>query len=862
MAGKTARRRLISLGWFMTLVLTFALSGCSGSDSSSPPPQAATEMWGEVELGGLPLVGATLTVFDTSGVVLQTEENATGPFGAFWFNVGHAPTDFNIMVTGGTLDGEPFTGQVQALIRGFTDDTWLSINEITTIVAAYAEANPELSYGEVTDIVSIFLGIPYYASLQEVIDSCDVYGGIFSPVLFMQGVKDTFTTFDLNDYIDLLVTEIDEGDQHLFAEQDDYEAFFPPGVDPWDDAEMVTPMGAAAVIGKVIEVVGGLIDMAGSIADIVFTVLYQNAVGEALTTIISQLNAVQGQLIDIQTQLAKMEFLQVQGDYDTRMQTLNPYLTTIKTHITELQNWAKIIPTEPDKIKVKKDRIREIQDAILSAQTGGGYANLLLNLSNGVASNDATTPLMKLRSQVMQKRLGPYDTATMDGLYLPFFQELVFRQLQGWVLYTHAYRDRFGDNPTARNAYNSWRNTNLKWQVDSCVQGAEDYALSHKNGAFFDQEFPCNDASGSFLSTVDMFAEAVYPTFPKKDNEGNVVGVQDGVFFVRLAFPVFPPPSDGNYLDANNYLVKLNQNQDPAWMKSPNQSFVNKHNGDIHFLHQLVNYYTLREISEGWIAFSSSTPNVVSFYEPVKWVLGTFRIPASLLMGYDYNFYATSPCLKKCAPHLYRGGDSEAKLQVSKDLKHKYGWWHLQMAPSLETAIDTWYKRPDRISHIWVDSGETSNLKVYTALETNQFGSRTDNLMIKYVGNGYFTVSPNSGQSSPYHLFCVDPQYLYPPDFPRKGFEVRARSDAFCLWEIMKHRNAPDDDITKVIRLHATGYYDKLTEYNGWWIQGSAAAPGETCSLYYHFLQNWGVWSGDHRSLLFPVKHGSEWLFD
>jgi len=78
----------------------------------------------------------------------------------------------------------------------------------------------------------------------------------------------------------------------------------------------------------------------------------------------------------------------------------------------------------------------------------------------------------------------------------------------------------------------------------------------------------------------------------------------------------------------------------------------------------------------------------------------------------------------------------------------------------------------------------------------------------------------------------------------------------------MKHRDAPENDITKIIRLHATGYFDKLTEYNGWWIQGSGIWPNEMGSLYYCFLQQWGVWSGDHRSKLFPVKHGSEWLFD
>ncbi len=605
----------------------------------------------------------------------------------------------------------------------------MSLNEVSTIVAAYSDAHPEMTYEDVTDVAAIYLGVPYYVSLEEVVKTCDVYGGIFSPELFSVAAKEEFGEFDLDSFINIIVTEIDEDKQHLFAAVDDYENFLPPGVELWEDDGLVSTQSAAAV-GKVLEVVFGFLEFAGQIADAIFTEIYQNFVTTSLTQIMTQLNEVQGQLVDIQTQLAKLTYLNIQGQYDTRMTTVNSYLTSIKNNMTELRKFAKLIPfTDPTKLKEMQGRVREIRSAILSPQTGQGYANILANLSNAVANSDGTTTLMKLRSMVMQRKLGTGDSATMDDSYLPFFQNLILQQLQGWVLYTHAYKDAYGDVPTAKDAYYQWRKENLKWQVDSFVQGAEDYALNHMNGDFYKQTFPCNDAFGTFLSNVDTFAETVYPTFPKENASGYISGATDGVFFVRLVFPVFPPPSSGNYLDPNNqkYIVKLHQNQDPSWMGKPNQGFFNKADAsDTHNLDHYLSHYTSRNI-EGKIGFSSNTPKV-DFYEPVKWVLGTFRIPTSSLKGSTYAFNNKSQCLEKCAPQSYQGGDTEANLRVSKDLTFKYGWWHLQMAPSLETAIDTWHQRPDRVSHIWVNWGTQANYMVYTALEPNQFEQRTDNL--------------------------------------------------------------------------------------------------------------------------------------
>ena len=864
------KKNIINILLGVALGLALALSGCSDSSSGggSQPPQAAAKVWGVVDLGGFPLVGAQITISDLDGVVLSTRETATGPFGGFIFDVDQLPTDFNIQATGGTLDGEPFTGHARALVRDFTSGTWLPLNEVSTIVAAYADAHPEMTHEEVADVVAIYLGVPYYVSLEEVINTCDVYGGIFSPKLFSEAAKEAFGEYNLDSFVDIIISEIDEGEQHLFAAVDDYDFFLPPGVELWENNRLFPNVGSAAAAMKVAKVVFGVIEGLGQIVDSIFTEIYRNSVTEALTKIISQLNEIRGQLAGIQIQLEKLTFLTIKGQYDTRMTTINTYLTSIKNHIDELSKWAEQIPIDDDQVDRMHTRVLQIRDDILSTATGQGYANILANLSNAVANNDSTTPLMELRSMVMQQSLEINNSSDIDKLYLPFFQKLILRQLQGWMLYTHAYKHAYPDTDTAKDAYYTWRKTNLKWQVESFVRGAEEYALNHKNGDFYNQTFPCNDAYDSFFRGVDTFAEAVYPTFPKENENGYITGPEDGVLFVRLAFPVFPPPLSGNYLDPENnkYLVKLHQKQIPSWMDNPDQVFVNKEDSsDTHNLNQYIsesktsNRYTKRDIA-GSIGFSSSTPTV-EFYEPVKWVLGTFKIPTSSL-GSTYTFDKTSSCLKKCAPHLYRGGNTEVGLRASPVLKFKYGWWSLQMAPSLETAIDTWHQKPDRVSHIWVDSGNSTDYKIYTALEKDQFNQRTDNLMLKYVGKGHFTVSPNSAQSSPYHVFCVDTRYPYPPNFSKKGYEVRARTDAFCLWEVMKHSASPDNDITKIIRLHATGYYDKLSEKNGWWIQGSGVWPKDMGPLYYCFLQKWGVWSGDHRSKLYPVKHGSEWLFD
>ena len=852
MRDKRAKKVIFSVLLVVALGLILGLSGCSGSSSGggSQPPQAASQVWGEANLAGFPLVGATITISDLSGTVLRTEENATGPFGAFIFDVDQLPADFNIQATGGTLDGEPFNGRVRALIRGFTSETWLSLNEVSTIVAAYSDAHPELSYEDVTDVVAIYLGVPYYVSLEEVIDTCDVYGGIFSPQLFSLAAKEEFGEFDLDSFVDIIVTEIDEGQERRFAAVDDYENFLPPGVELWEDEGVVSTQFA---IGAVVKAVGGFLDFAGEIADAIFTMIYQNAVIESLTHIIGQLNTVQGQLVEIQTQLLRMQYLADQGQYDARMLTVNPYLTTIKNHTEELIQWMKVIPTDPEKVQQKTDRVTEIQNAILSVQAGQGYANVLENLSSAVATNDLTTSLMKLRSKVMRNNLEPGDSSTMDSVYIPFFSQLILRQLEGWVLYKSAYNNKFPGVSTARDAYKEWRNTKLKLQVDSFVQGAEDYAMNHLNGDFYNQAFPCNDAYGTFLGNVDVFAETLYPTFPEYDANGLVNGAKDGVLFVRLAFPVFPPPSDGNYLDPRNnkYLLKLHQNQNPFWMDNPSQLFADKVNNlNAYLLNTFKGHYTIRTI-EGKIAFSTNTPKV-AFYEDVTWKLGTFRIPVSSLGdGWAFTFDKLSPCLKKCVPHLYRGGDNQVELRVSRELKVKYGWWHLQMAPSLETRlstgnVDCWmygttpYFDGCPEQHIWVDWGEYDSYQIYRFRSKDSTDQKTDKLMLKYVGNGYFTISPNSSLSSPYHVFCVDNQRPYPPNWARKGFEVRARTDAFGLWEINAESFINEDNVNKkVIGFHATGYYAKWSKGDPWYRDTWFMAHRNDVPLvFYRFLGN------------------------
>ncbi|MNS32191.1 hypothetical protein D3C72_642690 [compost metagenome] len=151
-----------------TLLIPLLLAvGCAAPSATAPgapavTPQAlpgGTLVDGFVQ-AGLPLAGARVAIVGLDGQPLAPAADASAE-GHFALVLGAAATDFRIVATGGTLDGQPFEGELTAEVRGFDQATGArDVNLVTTLVHRYGQAHPALTPAAAEQAVRTYLGLP------------------------------------------------------------------------------------------------------------------------------------------------------------------------------------------------------------------------------------------------------------------------------------------------------------------------------------------------------------------------------------------------------------------------------------------------------------------------------------------------------------------------------------------------------------------------------------------------------------------------------------------------------------------------------------------------------------------------------
>ncbi len=125
----------------------------------------------------LPIVDATVLIYDQSGTLISSADFRTGEDGSFSLTQP-LPESFSVIVTDGWLNGEPFGHDVSCYINNFKEDDSYRISAVTTIIAEYQDRHPELSYTEIEVIVEHYLSFCTGDVDDVIMEKAQDFGGL------------------------------------------------------------------------------------------------------------------------------------------------------------------------------------------------------------------------------------------------------------------------------------------------------------------------------------------------------------------------------------------------------------------------------------------------------------------------------------------------------------------------------------------------------------------------------------------------------------------------------------------------------------------------------------------------------------
>lgn len=756
-------RHLTVLAAVIAMGLCTLLGGCSDDSSSniSPEPQFDA-FWGNVDLG-YPLVGSTITLYGLDGTVIATVTDATGPYGGFFILNNDFPSDFNVEVTGGTLNGEPFEDHIRANIRGYNPEKHYNINHITNIVAAYLEKHPEFSLDDVKTKVDYYLDISEYYTLDEVIDFLDYYTVLFSPEKFNAAMVESVGDINFDVFTDLILQNMEQGNQWSFAA--DYEYFDPLETASSDrEFRSIDPVlwGTLRAAGVVLGYVG---DSSGDF----FTILFQIETGAALERIQGMLQDVLKDLEDIKAQLKKLERMlekihddQVKNVWtrEWRNNLKNKYFAPINQHWENLYRWSKNFKMTKE---AKQKKINKAAENIANTF----HHTILIPIRDSVLGADGTKSIIDYFNDLLElykkDNQSGYDE-NIDNLFVSIHNKLGIKQLQGYLLYAHAYKFVNKTNVGLEH-FKKFMLGDMKKQVEIFVRNAERYIANHSfehhpspeepGEQFYYKEFPCGNVNNTVLSMMDFLAEIMAPCFGFKDPDNYDFTANEGAVVVRIMHPVY---IDGPYFQDGGRIIGIAQSQNPSWLKTkPDQVF--QYNGqEIN-----VNSFPVYSIVE----YKGTDPWGIR----VMWRMATAKMATNELAACDYVGDPNGEALKKSNPLSYWGEDTALKIGTFEPNNKLYGFFSTYTVPTVETSLMDIHKQ-----YVSVDTASPVDsdhkLNVYVM---NQEG-RTQNLLLKYCGNNQYTIS---SAENPYHTFAPDvPGWFDTSDkapFPARGYMIYAR---------------------------------------------------------------------------------------
>ena len=384
---------------------------------------------------GQAVSAAVLSIYDTDGALLFTTESAaTNEQGSFVLEeIKGLPSDFRVVTESGFLAGEAFSGRLSADIRNFRpyNDT-IYINVVTSIVSAYLDSSPDISLSEAVSSVKRFLDIP---ETMDIGSGAQLSSKYFNNSQFLREAEENG---GIDNYIDMLISEIHTSDTHPFQEE------LPQGGAAWIATTLAE--GAVSYVGG--ELMGWGLDKAGiSFGEEDHTAEELAKINDGmaemkveLTKMSIQLDAISSKLDSITNQLKDM-LKQIShklalNEYGTRVGQLNTLISSVDSIQRDLKNFVNNPPANPE--TARQSLINRIERNIID------QADVIHNQLVGVGGQK---PLLTLwQETVYENRFLDWEDYGRIEAQFDYFRQYQEAILLLQVEYYHATEGKDGEN--------------------------------------------------------------------------------------------------------------------------------------------------------------------------------------------------------------------------------------------------------------------------------------------------------------------------------------------------------------------------------------------------------------------------------
>ena len=378
--------------------------GCGNHNGSTSTIPTSTIRGYAIE--ALPIVGATVSLYDTKGNLFFSKKDVTTKGGTFLLKV---PTerlqeDFLIEVSGGTVGqgGSVMNSSLQALIHEYNASTYsyYVVGPVSTLIARYSKAHPEMAYEDAVNKVMHFLDIS--GVINPDTDLLSPQETVFDDKQFL---ADAATEGGLDNFISTLIADIDAGKVMDYSKE-------PP-------VQGIAGGVAGSVLGMIAKnlITNAVLENKQNLDNAGFGWVCKIVLGDPdptdtailneLNTISSQLDNIQGELVQLNQSIqdAKTQILLAiqQTNYNAEVDTINPAVSTIEALTKRLQFDAAGDPTDPAYQADTKDTINQIQAANVPA--------LLTQVQNALIGIAGSTGIMNDWGSIITSRSyqSPYD---------------------------------------------------------------------------------------------------------------------------------------------------------------------------------------------------------------------------------------------------------------------------------------------------------------------------------------------------------------------------------------------------------------------------------------------------------------------
>ncbi|MBF0550534.1 MAG: hypothetical protein HQK60_08360 [Deltaproteobacteria bacterium] len=437
------------------------------------------KFWGWVLLDK-PVSGATVSICDTKNGIIYGNIAVTASNGAYYVENKYLPDEFRIVVTGGTYNGQPFSGKIIREVHSFDSEYFYKVNDITTLLAAYRDRHPEKTYAQAQQVITSFLKVPGAFTIDEVIDFCDYYKQVYDPDEFVQAMIKQMGGVKFNEFIDLLVDEIDEGAYYPFRS---------------------TSRGAIGVIiGKIIGGIFEGLELVGQIFDI----MDQQGQAAKIDAILQQLDEVQGQLKQISASLDQMRQRIDTAVWIGVIQRVQNAKDRIETDYNTLRKYVIVYKT-PGSEAGRKKWLADNTASIIK-----DYPLLLTAIHNTVVGALGVQPALSEWGQLCSSSLKAGKDARYQDIQ-DMFSQLSLLQAQGLQLLCNAFKH--DNNVAMRDAtIQEYKNDRQPKQITKFMTPVENFVFSHFSEDYYNSQFNCAQNENNDLALADKYLNEISST--------------------------------------------------------------------------------------------------------------------------------------------------------------------------------------------------------------------------------------------------------------------------------------------------------------------------------------------------------------